>query len=139
MTSAVAILEKLADASPVIDEAWSTSTTGGEDHDLPYVAAGRLARIVLEVSRSDAAAVEPVLRAAELTLEDGSPEDRNLVIVGFLESIQNLIINSGGSLDEWKPRMGPEVSAAWQALQDVWQARISATAFNAIVDGSRRV
>jgi len=60
---------------------------------------------------------------------------RNLLIVGFLEDLQNVSLNRGLPLDLWDRYLGPKTKIAWEAIKDVWSGKLAPEHFNALVEG----
>jgi hypothetical protein len=75
-----------------------------------------------------------VFQAVERELRVADPRTRNLLIVGFLEDLQNVSLNSGISLDEWVNSLGPISLDGWEMLEGMWAGTVSPADFNAFVD-----
>jgi hypothetical protein len=105
--------------------------------DEPYGTMTQLARALVDRMRSGDHECFLALFAKvehDLAADESS---RNLLIVGFLEDLQNLSLHAGVPLDHWRTWLGPEATAGWDALTKVWAGEISTSAFNAIVDTPR--
>ncbi len=108
----------LAGTNPELARAWATSAP---DLDLPYVALGHLASKVeaLDAERPDID-LAPLFAAFERRLHAASQHWRDLLVYGFLESLQNVTLRSGRDLSHWAPYLGPETKAAWSGLIALW-------------------
>jgi hypothetical protein len=101
-----------------------------DDEFLSYVALGELARHIV-VRRDELDSAIPSLFAhVESLLESGTPNIRNLVVVGFLETFQNNLLNSERALEDWEPVLGPRTLRAWRGVHAFWQGRMRPRAFN---------
>ena len=92
---------------------------------------GHLASRLSDVRRRHPDAdFRPLFNEVEARLTAAEPGVRDLIIVGFLEALQNV---DGDEAPRWERLMGPETMLAWAALNDVWAGRIPPEAFNRIV------
>jgi hypothetical protein len=65
-------------------------------------------------------------RPCSASSSDGftSPQQwRDLLVYGFLESLQNMTLANGRSLSRWEPWLGPETRTAWAGLIALWGDR----------------
>jgi hypothetical protein len=112
-----------------------------DELDLPYVAPGFLAGRIVELDqlhpRPD---WTPLFADVERRLEVADPPTRELRIVGFLEGLQTFTGNKGHDPNTWEPFLGPLSHEAWQALNDMWNRKMSPKRWNEFVarDISRR-
>jgi hypothetical protein len=128
MSELAHVASELAESSPELAMDWKVN---GSDLDLPYVALGHLASRLVAVQRLNPGAdFRRLFDDVETRLTAAEPGVRNLIIVGFLEALQNV---DGEQAPRWERLMGSETRAAWVALNDFWAGRISARAFNRIV------
>lgn len=125
------VLNRLARTVRALEQDWSERQGTSPHTDLPYVAAGELAELIGDRATHDDA-LGPFFEALERALERGSPADRNLLIVGFLEVLQNRVL-SGEAGAIFEDLMGPETLRAWRGLHDVWGGNMPATEFNRLV------
>jgi len=103
------------------------------DLDLPMVAAAVLAGLVVEVRREHADVdLQPLFRELEAAVQ--STIDRYLLVVGFLEDLQNELIRSEFGLDDFADLFGPFTADAWAKVADMWAGRVTPAAFNAFVE-----
>jgi hypothetical protein len=101
-----------------------------EDNEfLSYIALGVVARHVLEW-RLDSDEAAAFFRRIESLIETGSPNVRNLVIVGFIETLQNIILNSGLTITPWEKYLGPRTVRGWRGVDAFWMARMPPEEFN---------
>jgi hypothetical protein len=74
----------------------------------------------------------PLFAEVERLLVTGDPAIRDLVIVGFLEALQNQARQSAA---KWRPRLQSESTRAWDALDQFWAGRISGADFRRLIEG----
>jgi len=103
---------------------------------LPYVELGSLAATVSLVdSGDDSTDWSPLFAEIEHRLTR-RPDERNVIALGFLETLQNVELNSARDLARWEPILGPETRSIWVALVAMWAGRIGRDAFLATVGGA---
>ena len=94
--------------------------------DLPYVAAGVFARVLLAVFKSGQ---EEQLQSAAKCIErlhvEGTPWVREFATIGLLEGIQNVWGNQGTDPELFAPYLGPESARWWKGLQSFWEGKSS--------------
>jgi hypothetical protein len=64
---------------------------------------------------------QPVFDEVDARLASATPAIRDLIIVGFMEALQNV---DRENATRWESLLGPESRRAWEALNDVWAGRI---------------
>ena len=117
-----------------VDTGWSPSADAVEVG--PYSVVADLARhLVARAKANSDEGFGEVFRAVETGLRDTDTETRDLLIVGFLEDLQNLSLNNDLALEAWLPWLGPETRASWAAVERFWAGELSAGQFNAFVAG----
>ena len=94
------------------------------EQGLAYVELGALASTVSELDASGAHDWSRLFAEVERRLAT-EPAARNLLVLGFLESLQNIELNRGRPLARWEPLLGPETRVAWRAVIDFWAGRLS--------------
>lgn len=125
------VASDLARSVPQLDAAWQSAQ---HELDLPYIALGDLAGRIIELDQLDPRPDwMPLFADVERRLGAADPTTRELLIVGFLEDLQNLAMNNGHDLARWEPLLGPLTREAWTALVEVWQGKMSPKRFNAFV------
>lgn len=130
MSETTDVASDLASTCPALVVDWAFSAT---DLDLPYVALGHLAARLIAVDRAHPGTdFAPFFQEVERLIVGGDSAMRNLLIVGFLEELQNV---APRYVERWEPLLGPSSREAWSALNDLWLGRITASAFNKLVDG----
>jgi hypothetical protein len=102
--------------------------------DETYNVIGALARAVFEQS-TDVDLCD-VFNAVELELVSADQTTRSLLIVGFIEDLQNISLNRGGQLNTWIRWLGPTTLVAWREVEQLWSGSISPADFNKYVDSS---
>ena len=101
------------------DESFQSLSAG-----LPYVEVGWVGAAVAEmVKNGDESCVRLVLDLAERLLAEHRKDLWELIAIGFLESLQNLIGHR--ELDEavFMKHLGPEGRIAWDYLNDIWAGK----------------
>ena len=89
---------------------------------LRYAALGSLASTVSGIGVEEVARLSSLFDVFERCLVD-NPTERNVLVVGFLEALQNGEINSGRDPARWEAMLGPHTLIAWRALIDLWAGR----------------
>src|SRR3954463_14764652 len=103
------VASELASRIPALALDWSEHAY---DLDLPYVGMGHLAaRLIAVTERHDGVDSRALFDDIETRLVTGTAAERNLLIVGFLESLQNLDRDRS---PRWLPLLGPSTNAAWR-------------------------
>src|SRR3989442_5751182 len=94
----------LAGTTPELVQDWTPI-----DLDLPYVALGHLASQVVALDAARPAIdFTPLFNEFERRLNLATDQWRDLLIYGFLESLQNVTLANKRSLSRWEPLLGPE-------------------------------
>jgi hypothetical protein len=131
------VLRNLADTLPGSSKRWAAVVAERDIADLPYVAGGALARLALDEGSRDPESLRPFFAEIERVVQN--PAARNLVVVGVLEALQNLMVSSPEGCEALRISIGTllpsETSRLWRALEDVWAGHISGEQLNMLVDG----
>lgn len=89
----------------------------------PYVRVGALARHLVDLAATgDASSVGPALGLVERAIEEGDAYVQELAVVGLLEDVQNLALQTSGAvrlIDLWT-LLGPRSAKAWDELMSFW-------------------
>lgn len=102
--------------------------------DGPYTILGELARnIVLAAREHDRPGFEQVFNVVEQNLASASAETRDLLVVGFLEDLQNISLNRGIPLDTWTAWFGGHTAEAWEVVKRMWQGGVTPDAFRTFI------
>ena len=113
---------------------WSPSPTAEETG--PYAILGELAqRMVARMQTNETAKFDNVFDTVEKILSAASPETRELIIVGFLEDLQNISLNAALGLAAWTLWLGTSTREAWDTLEAAWSGRLSPAQFNDAIRG----
>jgi hypothetical protein len=100
--------------------------------DLPYVAMGDLAtEMVDRLGHGTTSEFDAVFHEVESALGSGDPADRSLLVVGFLEALQNVSLNRGIELVAWDHWIGSVTHHYWFLLIRSWKGALSPADFNA--------
>jgi hypothetical protein len=129
---------QLARSDAGIRVRWDERIRSGDvDPDLPYVAMGTLATLLVDaVTDEPAIDLSNLFRDLERRLTEALPATRKLLIVGFLEDLQNLSLNRGMPLASWRRWLGPATGEAWSMIEGMWSGSTSPEQFNYFVDRS---
>jgi hypothetical protein len=104
------------------------------DADLTYVHLGGLAQHLVDLLQADEThTFEGFFGSVEQLLSTATPPQRDLLIVGFLETLQNVSLNRGMPLVRWERWLRPLSLEAWQVLIALWDARCSGPEFGQFV------
>ncbi len=123
-------LELIIAACPAL-----ASRLKADEDDGPYTVAGNVAhQLVAGMTAGDTEAFAGLFRAIEGQLIVASAADRDLIIVGLFEDLQNVSMNRGVTLDSWRPLLGPLTAEAWDVLAAMWSGKLSPDQFNAFVE-----
>jgi hypothetical protein len=114
---------------PIIDAAGAVGAVRAEAaEDGPYTVAGELARNMVEaLTRNETGAFRGIFDALEGQLATASAASRDLLVVGFLEDLQNISMNRGTSLEAWTAWLGPQTSVAWDSVTTMWDGRLTSS------------
>jgi hypothetical protein len=128
---------RLAASIPVIHERWGAEVrSAGIGAGEPYNEMAVLARVLVELHDEVDARLVDLVDEFERELARADPRTRNLLIVGFLEDLQNSSLRANLSLDWWVTWLGPVTRTAWTAVQRLWSGALAPADFNVFVDGS---
>jgi hypothetical protein len=90
------------------------------DGDLAYANMSAAARGVSVKSVDDPVQLRSVFDLAEAILDHAEPELQTLVVVGFLEDLQNYLLRGEGDGDVVLSLLGPRSRLAWEAVERAW-------------------
>lgn len=94
-----------------------------DDEDLPYIQVAAVARAVVESFREgDTEEFSGLFEEVERVLNDGRDEERDLVVVGFLEDVQGALAWAGLDLNALERWLRPAAARAWNDLIELWDA-----------------
>jgi len=109
---------------PSAKDAWEEHLKDSEGDDLSYVGISVFTRRIVELSENNKMETFPsVFATVEKLLREGNEEVKGLMIVGFLESLQNISSwTNRGSKDfvEW---LQPKTLQAWKELETAWEGK----------------
>ena len=118
----VAVIRRLRDSAPGYEK-WVARQEGiyPEDEELEYIQASNLALYAVEMAKANLVEDLPSLfAAAEELLAIDDDVISNLVVVGFLEAVQNYALNRDVSLDRLTEFLGDLSFKRWVELLDGW-------------------
>jgi len=134
------VVVRLWKANPDLSTAWE-QYRGSSDYkaDQPYNSLAELAhRLVDGRSAGMSTELKPVFLELEDALSGADQRDRNLLIVGFIEDLQNISMNRGVPLRDWDRWLGPITREAWSQVEKLWSGEITPAEFNQYVDGPEK-
>ena len=118
---------------------------GVPDNDLSeglaYAKAGDLAHALVRDLRSGQTSYfDELFAQLELLLVGAGalPELRDLLVVGLVEDIQNVSLNSDVALDLWEPWLGVATREGWNLIMDLWDGKVSGDELAQYVRDGRR-
>jgi len=129
--------EAIIAASPDFGETWDRFKASYiYAPDEPYNHLGQLAHhLVNSIKAGKVVGFTPVFAEVEDQLTTASAEVRDLIIVGFLEDLQNISLNRDVPLTAWTPWLGKRTAQAWKVLDDFWSGRLPKGQFNSYIRG----
>jgi hypothetical protein len=102
----------------------------------PYVEISGLAGDLVDALRTSRTAYfESLFHVVERLLEEGAVEVRELLIVGLLESLQDISLKSSIPLEAWERWLGPSTLSAWRRLASMWGDEVSPEDLRRLVAG----
>jgi hypothetical protein len=129
------VVNRLVQAYPPYASSWATYSRSDEfDPDLPYTHLGDLATFLVDRIEADQTeAFASVFAELENLLAQADSRNRDLLIVGFLEDLQNISLNRGVALDRWAVWLGGLAKDAWMAIRELWSGKLSTSDFDAYI------
>jgi hypothetical protein len=133
------VLPSLLAAFPEFQETWEAYTTSNlYGPDEPYNDTARLATfLVTRLQATETRGFDRLFEAVDWLLQSGSPTAREILIVGLLEDLQNISLNSSVTLESWGQWLGPTTLEAWTKVSDMWDGTLSPEEFNMYVRKGR--
>jgi hypothetical protein len=124
--AAVKVIEKVAAAVPEFADVWEAhraSVYHQPGHS--YTDLSQLARFVVELGRAGSDdmlvrifdIVEQALRQADASLGEE-------IIIGLLEDIQNIGLNTDVPSDTFEPFLGPSTLRGWRIIEQYWNEEL---------------
>jgi hypothetical protein len=109
---------------PSAKNAWEEHLKDSEGADLSYVGISVFARRIVELSENNKMETFPsVFATVEKLLSDGDEEVKGLMIVGFLESLQNISSWTNRGSKVFVKWLRPKGLQAWKELEIVWEGK----------------
>jgi hypothetical protein len=116
------LISRLLTACPELEEAWAQERTDDQEEPLPYMQAAALAQVVAAAySRGQTACFPALFGEIESVVTAGTPEQRDLVVVGVLEDLQGALGWAGLDADAMREWLGPNSLQAWDGLNEMWK------------------
>lgn len=105
------------------------------EEGLAYVRAGNVAqRMVRDARGSDTSYFAKVFDGLERLLDAPAPEIRELLVVGFIESLQNVSLNSDVALDVWEQWLGQRTKDGWDVIIDLWDGKLDGSRLSSYIE-----
>ena len=123
MITEVEAIPSLLEACPSFKTAYAEHVA---DHGetLPYVAAGALARHMLDLHLSgNTISLLSLGKAIERLHLEGNEWVREFATIGVLEGVQNVWSNAGADPSEFVAYLGPESLSWWKGLNKFWSGK----------------
>ena len=116
------LISRLLGACPALEEAWVHEQADDQDEQLPYMQASALAQVVASAySRGQTACFAALFSEVESVVIAGTPQEQDLVVVGFLEDLQGAMGWAGLEADAIREWLGPKSLQAWDGLIEMWK------------------
>jgi len=117
----LAVIDRLLATCPQLKERWNQSRTDDDEEPLAYPQAATLAEVVVEALKTgDTSCFKALFDEVEWIITAGTPNERELVIVGFLEDLQGALGWTDLDETEVEPWLGPQAREAWSELLKMW-------------------
>src|SRR5207247_1729394 len=116
------LISRLLTACPELEEAWLLERADDQEEQLPYMQASALAQVVAGAySKGQTACFAALFSEVESVVSAGTPEEQELVVVGFLEDLQGAMGWAGLEADAIREWLGPKSHEAWDGLIEMWK------------------
>jgi len=116
------LIFRLLTACTELEEAWAQERIDDQEEPLPYMQASALAQVVAAAySKGQIACFAALFSEVESAVIAGTPEEQELVVVGFLEDLQGAMGWAGLEADAIREWLGPKSHDAWDGLSEMWK------------------
>ena len=121
------VVPRLLAVLPGIANQWDEHTEWwGAEEPGAYNNTGEIARYLVQCLGNDNVQEFPaVFAAVEDVLGTGTPQAKNLIVVGLLESLQNIASHTPEGYSDFEPWLGPQAAQAWKDLERMWEGKSS--------------
>jgi hypothetical protein len=93
---------------------------------LAYSRAGDIAHaLVANLDAGQTSYFSEFFAELERLLAAPTPEIRELLVVGLIEDVQNVSLNSGVALQRWQPWLGPVTRLGWDVIVGLWAGKVT--------------
>src|SRR5260370_33516609 len=117
----IAVVSRLLAMCPHMKQRWQEVRTDDDEEPLEYMQAASLAEVVVEAFQAgDAGCVKALFEEVEVVLGSGTSDQRELVIVGFLEDLQGALGWAGFEVNAMEQWLGPQARESWIELIKMW-------------------
>jgi hypothetical protein len=105
-----------------LEAAWTQERIDDQEEPLPYMQASALAQVVAAAySKGQTACFAALFSEVESVVTAGTPEEQDLVVVGFLEDLQGAMGWAGLDAEAIRVWLGPKSYEAWDGLIEMWK------------------
>ena len=115
------MIRRLLNSAPELADRWQAARADDEDEPLDYMQATAFAQVVVDAFvEGQTEFIQPLFDELERLLVVAEDEDRNLLVVGFIEDLQAAIGWAHLDTGPFYSRMGPTSRAEWDELVAMW-------------------
>jgi hypothetical protein len=116
----------------LLQAAGPLGVVSSRDFDIgPYLVLAAVAHnMTAALRRGDTHRFNRFFEVLEAEIEKATPETRDLLVVGFLEDLQNISLHEEIQLEDWSGWLGTLTAEAWRVLIDMWSGRLAQGEFN---------
>jgi hypothetical protein len=117
----IAVVSRLLAMCPHMKQRWQEVRTDDDEEPLAYIQAASLAEVVVEAFQAgDTECFKALFEEVEDVIGSGTSDQRELVIVGFLEDLQGALGWAGLELNAMERWLGPQARDSWIELIEMW-------------------
>lgn len=119
------IIPLFLDATPSFWLVWTEHRAYWDSEEAGrYIDIAECARHLVDLAREGRTKRFPLVFArVERLIVDGDHAVQGLAIVGLLEGVQNVSLNTNVDPNGFRPWFGPQSRAAWDDLNALWQGK----------------
>ncbi len=116
----------LIEALPDAQSDWKEHQREWDGEDAPYSGMAVFARHLVELSEQrKTAEFSEAFELIERLIVEGDSDVRDIVVLGLIESLQNIASWTEGGAEVFVPCLGPNSRAAWYELETIWAGKSS--------------
>src|SRR5438309_1084418 len=116
------VIQSILDACPQFQQAWHAYVAeDGACQPGEYMDIAQVAHFIVEAyAAGDSSIAARIFPVAEEFLRTGSDEQKGLVTVGLLETVQTIATHHEFGPGAFVPLLPPLCSEAWRQIEDTW-------------------